>query len=107
MSEAMLQILLAVIGLLGVIVTSVVVPYVKSKTTNEQRENVEYWTSIAVQFIEQYYEDFPGQGAVKKEFVVEFMNKHGFKITTEQLDLLIEVIVDEMNKAKEDFIMLE
>ncbi len=35
------QIVVAIIGLIGIIITSVVVPYFKSRTTKEQRETLE------------------------------------------------------------------
>ena len=40
MDDGTLKIILAVISLLGTIVTVVLVPYIKSKTTEKQRDNI-------------------------------------------------------------------
>lgn len=104
MDEGLVKIILAVISLLGVIVTSVVVPYLKQKTTKEQRDNVKFWVKVAVTAAEQIYKE-KGQGKFKKEYVVEFLNSKGIKITPKQLDILIEAAVFELNKAKAEVVM--
>ena len=53
MDDGMLKIILAVISLLGTIVTVVLVPYIKSKTTEKQRDNIYTLISIAVSAAEQ------------------------------------------------------
>ena len=102
MSDAMLQIILALIGLLGTVLVYVVVPYFKSKTTKEQRDNIKFWTGIAVVAIEKYYEGKAGQGITKKQFVMDFIMDQGFDITEDQLSVLIDAVVEEIiNKPKE------
>lgn len=85
------------VALLGALVTYYVIPYIKAKTTKEQREDAIFWTKMAVRIAEEIYEQ-RGQGALKKEYVVEFLNKNGMKISIEQMDFLIDVIVTEYNK---------
>lgn len=103
MNELAMQVLLLVIGLMSVIVATSLVPFIKSKTTNEQMKEIEYWTNIAIQAVENYYKDNPGQGKIKKEFVTDFIKNLWPNIKEEQLDLLIDALVKEMNEIKEAF----
>ncbi len=99
MNDGMIKIILALIGLLGTIITYIVIPYIKSKTTKEQRESVVFWVQIAVNAAEQIYIG-EGQGKDKKQYVIELLNSKGIQITEDQLDVLIEAAVFEMNKIK-------
>ena len=56
------QIVVAVIGLLGVILTSVVVPLIKSKLTNSQWETILNYALAGVQAAEIIF-NVAGQGA--------------------------------------------
>ena len=37
-----------IIPLLGAIITYILIPYVRAKTTKEQRDNVYFWVRVAV-----------------------------------------------------------
>ena len=89
----------ALIALIGAIITYIIVPFIKSETTEKQRDNIHFWVWIAVNAAEQIYKE-KGQGKLKKEYVLEFLNSKGIKITDEQLDALIEATVFEINKNK-------
>lgn len=97
--EIIVKIGTALIALIGAIITYIIVPFLKSKTTKEQRDNTVFWVQIAVNAAEQIYQG-KGQGKLKKEYVLEFLNSKGIKITIEQLDILIESAVYELNKNK-------
>ena len=103
MDNGILKIILASIGLLSAIVTGVLVPYFKSKTTSEQRDNIYFWVKIGVSAAEQMKE----AGLInipKKEYVLEFLVSKGIDANSEQLDMLIESAVREMNEAKKALI---
>lgn len=85
-----------IIPILGAILTYLIVPFIKSKTTKEQRENAYFWVKIAVNAAEQVYKE-KGQGKLKKEYVVAFLTSKGIDITMEELDILIEAAVKELN----------
>ena len=85
-----------IIPILGAILTYLIVPFIKSKTTKEQRENACFWVKIAVNAAEQVYKE-KGQGKLKKEYVVAFLTSKGIDITMEELDVLIEAAVKELN----------
>ncbi len=103
MDEGIVKIILAIISLAGVIITGVLVPYVKAKTTETQRENIYQVVMFAVKAAEQIYFQ-PGMGEKKKEYVVNYLNSKGIKITKEDLDLFIESAVKELNLVQEGLI---
>jgi len=98
-SEAFVKISTAVVTLLGAIITYILVPYIKSKTTEDQRDNVKFWVQVAVNAAEQIHRE-KGQGKIKKQYVLSFLNERGIRITSEQLDTLIEAAIFEINKNK-------
>ena len=86
------EILLAVIALLSAIVTGVVIPWVRAKTTLAQRQQLTAWVSIAVQAAEQLYKG-SGRGQEKKEYVVAWLNERGITFDEETVDAAIEAAV--------------
>ena len=89
------QIVIALIGVLTTILTTVVIPYFKAKTTAEQRDNVYFWAKIAVEAAEKIYKD-AGMGAAKKEYVKQFLADHGIILDEAQVDVVIESAVLQM-----------
>ena len=100
--EVFVRIVLGVISILGAIITYMVVPYLKSKTSKEQRETIMFWVSVAVSAAEQIFNE-RGMGAEKKKFVVEFLVEKGIKVSLEELDVLIESAVKELNLVQQAF----
>jgi len=88
------------IPLLGAILTYLIVPLILQKTTKQQRENIYFWVTVAVQAAEMIYKE-KGQGKLKKEYVVDFLVSKGINITIQELDVLIEAAVKELNMAQE------
>jgi len=85
-----------IIPILGAIITYLIVPLIKQKTTKEQRENIYFWVKVAVQAAEMIYKE-KGQGKLKKEYVVTFLQSKGMNITMQELNVLIEAAVKELN----------
>lgn len=94
--DTFIQVGTAVIALLSAVITSILVPYIKSRTTLQRQENIAFWVSVAVNAAEQVFAG-SGLGEKKKEYVVEFLDGKGIKISAEQLDALIEAAVFELN----------
>lgn len=99
MNQILFKILLALISILGTILTGVVIPYVKEKIGNEKLSKYEEWATLAVQSAEMIFSE-QGMGKTKKEYVVNFLNemfnKNKIVITEEQLNILVESAVKEM-----------
>lgn len=88
-------ILEAVATLAVAIITTFVVPYIKSKTTLEQQTQLNAWVKIAVTAAEQVYEG-PGQGDKKKVYVLTWLAGHGIAVDEDKLDAMIEAAVYEL-----------
>ena len=82
----------AVFALIGVVITAVVIPYIRSKTTAQQQAEINDWVKIAVSAAEQLYKD-SGRGSEKKAYVLEWLNEHGVTVDESKLDALIEAAV--------------
>lgn len=85
-------ILEALLLLAGTIVTYVLIPYIKSKTTEKQQEDIKEWVRIAVTAAEQIYNG-TGRGTEKKQYVLDWLSKNNIKVDSEKLDALIEAAV--------------
>lgn len=94
-------VVLALVGLLSTIVTTVLVPYFKSKTNEAQRENIYFWAKLAVEAAEKLYKE-SGMGEKKKAFVKEFLAEHGIVLDEAQVDVVIESAVLQMQNALAD-----
>ena len=91
-------ILQAVAALLAAIVTAVIVPYIKSKTTASQQAQINTWVQIAVSAAEQIYSG-PGKGKDKKAYVLKWLHDRGVMVDEAQLDALIEAAVFELKSG--------
>ena len=106
MDNIYMELVKVFVALLGGVVTYYVIPYIKAKTTKEQREDAVFWTKLVVQIAEEIYNE-KGQGKLKKETVVDFLNKNGIKISASQMDFLIDAIVNEFNKNGWDNVIVK
>ena len=86
----------AVLTLIGVIITAVIVPWIKSKTNEQQQEEIKQWVKIAVAAAEQIFVG-QGKGQEKKAWVLEFLAKYNLKVDMDAIDALIEAAVWELN----------
>ena len=99
MNEKLFQVILAVIPIVGTILTVYIIPYIKEKIGNEKLAKYEEWATLAVQCAEMIFVG-QGMGESKKEYVIKFLNemfnKNKVVITEEQLNVLIESCVKQM-----------
>lgn len=85
----------ALVSLFVVIITCVVVPYIRKKTSQETFTEVCEWVKIAVQAAEQIYTG-SGRGAEKKTYVENFLKAKGFTLDSDSINALIESYVKEL-----------
>lgn len=88
----------AIITLLVALITTFLIPYIKSKLSNEQLENIKTWVKVAVQAAEMIYNE-TGMGAVKKAYVIEYLNNKGYNVDLDTLNNLIEAAVLELKNS--------
>lgn len=86
----------AVLTLVGVLITSLLIPWVRSKTSEVQQKDLKQWVKIAVAAAEQIFVG-SGRGKEKKEWVLEFLAKYNLKVDMDAIDALIEAAVWELN----------
>lgn len=103
MDEGLFKILLAIISIIGTIITYYLVPYLKTKISIQDLEKYREWATLAVKCAEMLFIE-QGMGTEKKAYVIDFLNKLFNKekvvITEEQLNVLIEAAVNELNMNK-------
>lgn len=84
--------------LLATVITCVLVPYIKSRTTSDQQKEINAWVKIAVAAAEQIFNG-SGRGEEKKAYVIAWLKEHGIKVNEAELDALIEAAVFELNQG--------
>ena len=92
-------ILQAVIILIGSLVTYKLVPWIRSKTTDQQFINLKSAANIAVYAAEQIFSS--NDSEKKLEYAIEQVTKYGFNVDTETIRAAVEQAVYEMKAEKE------
>ena len=98
MSIDITQIVMAVIGLVSAVITSVIVPLVKAKTSAHQQVIIESLSRTAVLAAQQIYGAEEGQKKKEyaSEYVSRFMKKHGITLSSEEVSAAIEAALKEI-----------
>ena len=78
----------ALIGLVSLIITGFLIPYLRQKLSNEKREKLRSWVSIAVAAAEQLMKE--KSGTEKKEYVVSFLLSKGLVFDVDEVTAMIE-----------------
>ena len=89
-------ILIALLMLVAVLIICYLIPWVKTKTTAQQRDNIYFWVQMACSAAEQLYKS--GEGQKKKQYVLEFLHSKDLTVDEDELDKMIEAVVLEINK---------
>lgn len=82
----------AVFALIGAVITAIVIPYIKSRTTEQQQKEINAWVKIAVAAAEQIYSG-SGRGEEKKAYVLNWLKEHGITVDESKLNAMIEAAV--------------
>lgn len=97
------QIIVAVIGLLGIVVTAIVAPLIKAKTTTAQWDNIVAWANTAVAAAEVIYKG-AGRGEEKREYVINWVTneakKHGIKVDVDAVRIALENAWKQMTESE-------
>lgn len=97
MSEFSFIVLKLAVSLAIILITTYLLPYLKSKVSNERWTEILTVVETAVYAAEQTLEGGPVKKEEVTKFVSQWLSDHGIDITAEQLDRLIESAVFEMN----------
>lgn len=85
----------AIITLILVVITTFLVPYLKTKIEANKFEKIKSWVKVAVEAAEMIYVG-TGRGEEKKKYVIQYLNSKGYTIDTESINNLIESAVLEL-----------
>ena len=86
----------AVITLIAAIVTTFLIPWIKSKIDAAKLAQMVEWVGIAVRAAEQIYNE-SGMGEKKKQYVLDFLADKGFTLDPNSINAMIEAAVKELN----------
>ncbi len=98
-NEIFVKVCISVITILSALITTFVIPYIKSKISQQNLDKLIEYTKIAVRCAEQIYT--PEQWKEKKQYVMDYLldlvnNKLNINITENELDVIVEGIVNEI-----------
>lgn len=88
------QIILAVITLIGALITRYLIPWIKEKTNEKQFEALKILARVGVYAAEQLFST--EQWKEKKQYVLDFLKKNGYEVDAPTVDALIESLVREL-----------
>jgi hypothetical protein len=88
----------AFVGVLALIITRYIIPWLRSVTTAEQLDKIDYWTRIAVAAAEKAYG--AGHGAEKLADATEYLKTKGIVIDDKIVDALIQEFFESSKQPK-------
>ena len=86
----------AVIALIAAIITTFLIPWIKSKIDAAKLAQIVEWVGIAVRAAEQIYNE-SGMGEKKKQYVLDFLASKGFTLDPNSINAMIEAAVKNLN----------
>lgn len=103
MNDTVYMIMRIIITIIAMIISSYVIPYVKSLSDNERLKVLYEAVRTSVYAAEQTVKG-TGKGTEKKALalqdITKFLNDHGISVTSAQIDSLIEAAVYEMKRGE-------
>lgn len=103
-AELTKQLLDALLGLIAVLITGFLIPYLKQKYSLDKRTQAYQIVKIAVQSTEQLALALGWSGQQKKEQVLKTLSEYNIRLTDSELDTMIESAVLELTKLEKQFI---
>ena len=92
------QLAQTIISLAAGIVSLYLVPWLRSRLTNEQLTKVKSWVQIAVYAAEKLYG--AGNGDQKLDYAEEILRKHGIRLDMATLKAMIDAQIKEMENME-------
>lgn len=89
----------AAIALVAVLLTTFLVPWIKTKLNKEQTDSLLKWAEIAAAAAQQLYWDLDGE--TRKQHALELLAEKGFDINTAEVQNALEAAVLKLHSALE------
>ena len=90
-------ILEAVFTVVTLLITTFLVPYLKSKFSAQKQAEINQWVKIAVTAAEQIYQG-SNLGEEKKQYVIAWLSARNIKYDSDKIDAMIEAAVYELKQ---------
>lgn len=105
MENAIAELAVAVIAVVAAIISAYVVPFIRSKTSAEDRQQAAFVARTVVDAVEQMSAagllDVP-KSAYAMEWIEELLNEQGIKVSQSTINSLVEAAVKEMKIVGEE-----
>lgn len=99
MNEQLFNIILLLIPIIGAVITGIFIPYIKTKISATQTDEIMKWVAKAVQAAEVLFAA-PESGTKKQQYVIDFIdrtfNSKREVITKDQIRILLEAAWKQM-----------
>lgn len=89
----------AFIALIAALISAFVIPWIKRKTSEHDRNEMMKWVEIAVSAAQQLYHNL--NGSDRKEYVQQFLISKGYDVSSKEVDNSIEAAVLKLHKELE------
>lgn len=89
----------AAIALFAAVLTAFIIPWIRSKTTAQDRDAMLQWVEIAVAAAQQLYHQL--NGSERKEYVLNFLNQKGYDVSSAEIDSVVEAAVLKLHQQLE------
>ena len=97
MKAEITQVLLAAVAFIGAVLTGLAIPWLRTKTTAAQYEQLIDWTKIAVSAAEMLFAG-TNRGEEKLQYVTGRLHERGLTFDEETVRATIEAMVWELKK---------
>lgn len=94
------EILKAIVYLLLAVVSTFMIPWIKSKTTANQRKEMLEWVDIAVSAAQQLYYD--ANGTDRREYALDLLRSQGYDIDDTAVQDAVEAAVLKLHQKLEN-----
>ena len=82
----------AALTLIMAVITTFLIPYLKTKIDSNKFEKIQTWVKVAVEAAEMIYVG-TSRGEEKKAYVVQYLNSKGYTLDADSINNLIESAV--------------
>lgn len=93
------QVINAFIALIAAVISAFIIPWIRRKTSEKDREEMLKWIEIAVAAAQQLYHEL--NGSERKEYVQQFLLSKGYDISSKEVDMAIESAVLKLHSELE------
>jgi hypothetical protein len=88
----------AALALIMAVITTFLIPYLKTKIDANKFDKIKSWVKVAVEAAEMIYAG-AGRGEEKKAHVVQYLNSKGYTLDADSINNLIESAVLELKNS--------